>query len=456
MLQFTPFYLLNQLYFNNKSVSPIRNIHTSLHVENKPQSNLNLECPSELDYDSLLKGLDKLKSIKDSTPSSVIVSYTEFQEMLTDFMTDDKIKNFFENKNLFDTIKVAVFKSLDKISPEMKEIIKNMPGETQYEKYIGYLAEKLNKVDSPEVEVPTIIKEDIALINKEYYSIVKPDLLISNIYQPIMQITEDGKFVLELSKIIELYLNLLLLKRTSANFDLIITGISQILIYKSVMNVYDRYTDNQLKKYHNEESRLRLTHRYAIRRHQFAIFGSVFIIAGLKDVFEFYKQAFPHKINVNINHNLAIDNKDKSFLFLVTFLKSNTKYVRLFVLAIIAVICYISFLNWGAVSYYFYLVINISSVYMKIFLIFMIFLSILSEIFMLYLLEKYSKLEKEPVLPKYLPSFIKKYFLNTYDISRMKEADQDRFISHTYITILLSIIFILFVILSIVIPIDIK
>ena len=141
-----------------------------------------------------------------------------------------------------------------------------------------------------------------------------------------------------------------------------------------------------------------------------------------------------------------------SLLFLVTLFKSSKKSVKFFVIAVIAVILYFSFLYWDSLVYFFNLYIIDNMIYFKIILFLILVLNILYDAISIEFLNKFKILDKEPSLPDYLPSFIKKRILYLYDLSRMSPEGFNVVIFIRYFSLLLYVILILLLVILILLP----
>ena len=443
---------------NNNNISNIRGIHTSSILYSNNNPNLFIDGPPIADFQALTNGLEELKNIKDSPALEEFIedTFSEFQELFPHYMEDDQIKIFFEKKKYMDSVKNYLFTKIkeDGLSPEIKEIIKDMPGETYVEKFISYTLQPGNENLIDEERANAILHGEIWKSNSLGTLVQSAP---SKIDQPIIDRTSEGILQIDLNKLKELFGNLPDVAVQTAETvgpyaTSIMTGVSSLLLYRGVMNVYDRGYNRVINPMTNPTEKAKAIQDYMKHRHRFAVFGSLFVVMALKGIFEFYKHNNPHTININITQNTITNDKDMSLLFLVTLFKSSKKSVKFFVIAVIAVILYFSFLYWDSLVYFFNLYIIDNMIYFKIILFLILVLNILYDAISIEFLNKFKILDKEPSLPDYLPSFIKKRILYLYDLSRMSPEGFNVVIFIRYFSLLLYVILILLLVILILLP----
>nr|YP_009471408.1 NADH dehydrogenase subunit 5 [Trametes hirsuta]AVG72799.1 NADH dehydrogenase subunit 5 [Trametes hirsuta] len=440
---------------NNKFVSHIRGIHTNsiLHRDNYPKN----DSVSYV-FALYLKGIEELKSLQNSPALEQYIedTFRDFHTMFPRFMEDDYIRIFFENKKYMDSVKNIIYSKIKEegLSPETIELIKDMSGHTHIERYFYYCVQKPEYNNFVEAQLHSSIK---AQINKKESEALLNTASSENV-QPILEYTKDGVLVVDLNRFKELNFPEVISStaETIAPYTyIILTCVTQLMLYKSVMRAYDRVAENAIQKIKNPQAKMKAIQDHLKDRQKHGVYWSLLVILGIKSIFELYRPCFPHNVNINNTNNITTNNiNDNSFLFLVTFFKNSKKSIKFVILAVIAIISYIFFIHWDRFNFYFNLFLSNYLIKAQIILILILFFNIYYEIISIKILEKYSKLDKEPSLPYFYPSFIKNYLMYLYNLSRMKTENLNLVILNRSNNLFFCVIFILllifFILLSII------
>ena len=129
--------------------------------------------------------------------------------------------------------------------------------------------------------------------------------------EPILEYTKDGKLVVDLNRIKELNFPEVI-SSTVETFvpytNIMLTGITQLMLYKGVMRAYDRGAENAIQRIKDPQAKMKAIQDHLRHRQKHAVYGSLVVILGIKGIFELYRHCFPHNVNININQNTTTNN----------------------------------------------------------------------------------------------------------------------------------------------------
>ena len=439
--------------------SQIRTIHQSsvLHVENEKKQ-LTDQIP-EVDTESLLDGLEEIKKYSEQMSASEYIEKTtsSFKEAFPNFYKDEKIKQFFEKKQLGDFYNSALSSgSIDNTShPEIVESVKEAPGVSFLERIFNTMLKNRNPiVDSLDQNLNKSNENKCEEINEGYRETLKSELSQLNEGQKLIEYKPDGTIVIDTNKVSEAWDKLS--KTFSENIDkvevggtLCLFGLSQVLMYKGIMKAYDNNNKLYLDKFKTDKAKLSALRLHQYNRYRFSTYGSLIVMSGLYSMFAIYKIIKPNNnIIINISNTSSNDKPDLSFIFFGTYFKLLPKWLRLFIkfifLPIIFYIGYSYFLR-DFLSFY-----N-GIFFIKLFISLIIGFNILIDIFILFFIYKCSKFNKMPIYSKFLPSFFKNKLIDLYEISQLDKNERDIIVNDFIKSLLfLTILFLISIIIILV------
>ena len=439
--------------------SQIRTIHQSsvLHVENEKKQ-LTDQVP-EVDTKSLLDGLEEMKKYSEQMTVSEYIEKTtsSFEEAFPNFYKDEKIKQFFEKKQLGEFYNSALSSgSIDNTThPEIVESVKEAPGVSLLERLFNKVLNNRNPIDdSLDQNLNKSNKNKSEEINEEYRETLKSELSQINEGKNLIEYRPDGTIVIDPNKVSEAWDKLS--KTFSENIDkvevggtLCLFGLSQVLMYKGIMKAYDNNNKLCLDNLKTDKAKISALRLHQYNRYRFSTFGSLIVMSGIYSMFAIHKMIKPNNnININISSTSSNDKLDLSFIFFGTYFKLLPKWLRLFIKFIfLPIIFYIG---------YSYFLRDILSFYngiffIKLFISLIIGFNILIDIFILYFIFKCSKFNKMPMYSKFLPSFFKNKLIDLYEISQLDKNERDIIVNDFIKSLLfLTILFLISIIIILV------
>nr|YP_009493179.1 hypothetical protein [Ganoderma calidophilum]AWJ63974.1 hypothetical protein [Ganoderma calidophilum] len=437
-------------------ISQIRTEHQSS-VLNKKQL---IDQIQEVDTESLLDGLEEIKKYSEQMAASEYIekTTTPFKEAFPNFYKDEKIKQFFEKKQLEGDFYNSALStdSIDNAShPEIVVSVKEAPGINILERIFNFTLNNRNPIDDSldqKLNKPNKIKCEE--INEEYRGTFKPELSQLNESQKLIESKPEGSIVIDTNKVSEAWDKLS--KTFSENIDkvevggtLCLFGLSQVLMYKGIMKAYDNNHKLDLDKFKTDKAKLLALRHQQYIRIRFSTYWSLIVMSGIYSMFAIHKMIKPNNnININISNTSSNDKPDLSFIILGTYFKLLPKWLRLFIkfifLPIIFHIGYSYFLR-DILSFY-----N-GIFFIKLFISLIIGFNILIDIFILCFISKCSKFNKMPMYSKFIPSFFKNKLIDLYEISQLDKNERDMLVNDFIKSLLiLTILFLISIIILLV------
>lgn len=354
--------------------------------------------------------------------------------------TDEKVKIRLENQKFEDLFLAAKSEWGEEKWNAIKELLSNMPGDIYIEKTRNlFLLQKPQENESIQNKIDKIYPD----INKDYEEMVTDNKdSIENTYKILEYLVPcpcpNGiggirRVTFFLNKIQEVW-------------DKISNVVHHNQIGGGIMKAYDQDTKNQLSHFKSDKHRLLALQSIQKNRLLFSTYGSLVVMTGIYSMFYLYNTYLPDNNNIiNINTNITPSSNnsnilDKSIL-LFSFFNKFPHWVKLLLTFIlISLFIIIAYTYIYPLLYKYIVFISEKFFFFKLILTLTIFITIIYYILILYLINKYSKLNKEPVLYKFIPSFIKYEILNLYEISQIEEEDRQIIIDNNKKTMLFMII----------------
>nr|YP_009652978.1 hypothetical protein [Taiwanofungus camphoratus]QCG70016.1 hypothetical protein [Taiwanofungus camphoratus]UKQ56092.1 hypothetical protein [Taiwanofungus camphoratus]WRO45217.1 hypothetical protein [Taiwanofungus sp. YW-2023a] len=472
--------IISNLILNNHcflSLYKVRMIHSSSVLNTDKNPNISNQDNNNIinfaDSDQLLDGLSEILKESEEMSVSEYLENTQssFNEAFPNFYNDDKIKQFFQNKKFDELLKTALSNDNSDLSDlkisVIKDMIRDTPGKSNVEKTINFLISLKNKQDgSFKNEVEKLLPH--GEINKDYGEIVNKGIT-ENSKKTIEQVDEgkiiehvgEGKIIVDINKVDKLWGDISHFisehKTTIEASGVISVGFTNYFLYRGIMKSYDKYATNQISKFNTDKSKLVALQLLNRNRMLFSTGGAFLITVGLQSMIYFCKYYIPNKsgVNININANANVtpssSKPDNSAMLLFSYFKKSKIWFKILIFILISVLIFIYYPDLFPLFKVYRLFISEKFIYIKLLIILMFVIIILYYILILHIIDKYSKLNEEPVLSKFIPLFIKSHILELYEISQIEKVDRQIIIDNTIITMLFMVIFLLLTVITLLI-----
>ena len=303
-------------------------------------------------------------------------------------------------------------------------------------------------------------------VNKEYLNIIKPDNQDRS-SKIIVEYTPDGKLIFDVTKIQEVWdktqdFVIKNIGNVDAHASVCLYGLTTLMVYRGVLYTFKKFNATDLSSFKTDKSRLAALRIMQRNNYKFATFGSLIVLGGLQSMFAVYRHYNPNQLNISVtnttsnattSNTLITNNKpSSSFMLLFSYFKKLNKWIKILIVLILFVLVRNIVESYlGPVNEYYELFIN-NLIYVKIILVLIIGLTVLYNIYIISVINKFTVSKNKPILPKYLPSFIKNEILCLYDISQTSELEKMIVINHIKKTNLAMLFLMLLGIIFILIP----
>ena len=439
--------MLNKKYFSYKSIDNIRLIHFSsiLHTENNNTNNdldeLELTAEevaragialSEEDVNNLQYGLQDIKKNSEAMSLSEYFDtyFSSFDESFPNLRQNKVVNEYLKTINTKDFYEKGMSNTesiIEKI-PELKNI--NSVFLTTNENIGSRLVNNLNNQIS---EVMNYKEASTKLI--EY--------------------TADGKIIIDGKKFLEVWdktskvLNENI-KEVSVGGSVCLFGIGSLLLYKGIVRAHDISTTVDLSSFKTDKARLQALKMINRNKFIFNSCGALVVMTGIYGMLSLFKET--NKVDISVNTSTSLNKTNNSIFLFFSCIKNLNKWAKLFIVFIILVlVIFLDNTYLGCVFKIFKLFISNNILKIKIYISLIIGLIILYNILILKIINKFKNLYEKPILPKFIPSFIKSEIMNLYEISKFDELEKNIIINNIIQTNLFMFILFLLSIISILI-----
>lgn len=399
-----------------------RFVHTST-GQNKEEKDIALK---EGEFDNHMAELEEARRNSDPMTVSEYIehSMSSMEESFPKLYQENRVSLVITKKNLETLFRELLGKDdLSQVSvQELLDPIEKLPGNTNSEKWISFVTQSdFSKVNPAEVTktVEQFNNEIGELTGTASKKVSKGIEIIDN--QVIIDLNFWKAAYDKYSPVITENLDIINISGKVGLF-----GISNLLLYKALIRIYDKNNSIDLSKFNSDRAKLKVVQTLQTQnRLHFSTYGALVVMVGLNTMFFASKIIKAYQITIEAKTSSSISETPKNSILLLLGRKKNKFIFFHLLIFIILLVIIIGYPFVKAVLSYFNLILSSNLIYLKIFIAGMLNLTILYETTAIYLINKYSKLNELPLFcAKYTPKFIAKKLNSLYEISKFEDSDR--------------------------------